>query len=74
MDSDYVLQLVERYQKVASQQERNDLLYQIAFSSQIFTTREMGQIAERGGKLSEQQRQLLLGFLEVYFNLDWGGI
>lgn len=73
MDTDFVLKQVERYQKATSQQERDKLLYQIATSYQIFTLREVDQIAKRGGKLSEEQRQRVLGFVEVYFNLDLGG-
>lgn len=74
MDSHSVLKQVERYQKATSQQERDDLLYQIAISSKLFTVREVNQIAERGGELSEEQRQRVLGYVEVYFNLDLGGI
>ena len=70
MDSDSVLKQVERYQKATSQQERDDLLYQIAISSKLFTVRDVAQIAERGGELSEEQRQRVLGYVEVYFNLD----
>lgn len=73
MDTDFVLKQVERYQKATSQQERDKLLYQIATSYQIFTLREVDQIAKRGGKLSDEQRQRVLGFVEVYFNLDLGG-
>jgi len=72
MDSDYVRKLVERYQKATSQRERNDLLDEIALGSEIFTVREMKQITARGGKLSEELRQRLIGFVEVYFNLDLG--
>lgn len=63
---------MEHYQKATSQPERDDFLYQIGRGSEIFTVRDLAQIAERGGKLSEQQRQRLLGFFEVYFNLDLG--
>lgn len=73
MDTHSVRKLVERYQKATSQQKRDDLLYQIAISSKLFTDREVAQIAEREGKLSEQQRQRVLGYVEVYFNLDLGG-
>ena len=73
MDTDFVLKQVERYQKATSQRERDELLYQIATSYQIFTLREVDQIAKRGGKLSDEQRQRVLGFVEVYFNLDLGG-
>lgn len=72
MDSDYVRKLIERYQKATSQAERNDLLDEIALGSEIFTVREMKQITARGGKLSEELRQRLIGFVEVYFNLDLG--
>ena len=74
MDPHSVLKQVERYQKATSQQERDDLLYQIAISSKLFTVRDVAQIAERGGELSEEQRQRVLGYVEVYFNLDLGGI
>lgn len=74
MDSYSVVKQVELYQKATSQQERDNLLYQIGISSKLFTVREVTQFAERGGKLSEQQRQRVLGFIEVYFNLDLGGI
>jgi hypothetical protein len=70
MDSDSVLKQVERYQKATSQQERDELLYQIGISSKLFTVREVNQIAERGGKLYDEQRQRVLGYVEVYFNLD----
>lgn len=70
MDSNPVLKQVERYQKATTQQERDQLLYQIGISSKLFTVREVNQIAERGGKLSEAQRQRVLGYVEVYFNLD----
>ncbi len=73
MDTHSVLKLVKRYQQATSQQERDELLYQIAISSKLFTDRELAQIAERGGKLSEHQRQRVLGYVEVYFNLDLGG-
>lgn len=74
MDPHSVLKQVERYQKATSQQERDDLLYQIAISSKLFTVRDVAQIAERGGELSEEQRQRVLGYVEVYFNLNLGGI
>jgi len=70
MDSDSVLKQVECYQKATSQQERDELLYQIGISSKLFTVREVNQIAERGGKLYDEQRQRVLGYVEVYFNLD----
>lgn len=70
MDNNPVLRQVERYQKVTTQRERDELLYQIGISSKLFTVREVNQIAERGGKLSEEQRQRVLGYVEVYFNLD----
>lgn len=47
-----IWQKVEHYQQAASQQKRNDLLYQIGISLQIFTPREVMQIAKRGGKLT----------------------
>ncbi|HEY9845498.1 MAG TPA: hypothetical protein V6D03_04810 [Candidatus Caenarcaniphilales bacterium] len=72
MNRDAVLKKVERYQTATSQQERDNLLYQVALSSNIFTAREIAQIAERRGTLSEQQRQRVLGYVEVYFNLDLG--
>ena len=74
MDTHSALQQVERYQKATSQQERDKILYQIGIGWKLFTVREVTQIAERGGKLSEQQRQRVLGFVEVYFNLDLGRI
>jgi hypothetical protein len=64
---------MEHYQKAKSQPERDDLLYQIGVSSEIFTVRELAQIAERGGELSNQQRQRVLGYIEVYLNLNLGG-
>ena len=64
-----VLQQIERYQKATSQQERDQLLYQIALSAEIFTTRELERIAKRGG-MANEQRQVVLGYLEVYFNLN----
>ena len=70
MDSNPVLKQVERYQKATTQQERDELLYQIGISSKLFTVREVNQIVGRGGKLSEEQRQRVLGYVEVYFNLD----
>lgn len=70
MDTNPVLKQVERYQKATTQQERDQLLYQIGISSKLFTVREVNQIAERGGKLTEEQRQRVLGYVEVYFNLD----
>ena len=70
MDSNPVLKQVERYQKATTRQERDELLYKIGISSQLFPVREVNQIAERGGKLSEEQRQRVLGYVEVYFNLD----
>jgi hypothetical protein len=70
MDSNPVLKQVERYQKATTQQERDELLYQIGISSKLFTVREVNQIAGRGGKLFEEQRQRVLGYVEVYFNLD----
>lgn len=70
MDSASVLKQVERYQKATTQQERNDLLYQIGISSKLFTVREVDQIGDRGGKISDEQRQRVLGYIEVYFNLD----
>lgn len=65
-----IWQNVERYQQAASQQERNDLLYLIGISVQIFTPREVTQIAEQGGKLTEQHEQQVLGYIAVYFNLN----
>ena len=70
MDSDSVLKQVECYQKATNQQERDELLYKIGISSKLFTVREVNQIAERGGKLYDEQRQRVLGYVEVYFNLD----
>lgn len=64
-----IWQFVERYQQAASQQERDDLLYQIGISLQIFTPREVMQIAKRGGKLTEQHKQQVLGYIAVYFDL-----
>lgn len=69
MDSNPVLKQVKRYQKATTQQERDELLYQIGISSKLFTVREVNQIAERG-RISEAQRQRVLGYIEVYFNLD----
>ncbi len=63
-------QKVERYQQAANQQERNDLLYQIGISLQIFTPREVTQIAEQCGKLTEEHRQRVLGYIAVYFDLN----
>jgi hypothetical protein len=70
MDSNPVIKQVERYQKATTQQERDELLYQIGISSKLFTVREVNQITGRGGKLAEEQRQRVLGYVEVYFNLD----
>lgn len=70
MDSDSVLKQVERYQKATSQQERDELLYQIGISLKLFAAREVNQIVECGGKLDDEQRQRVLGYIEVYFNLD----
>ena len=70
MDSNPVLKQVERYQKATTQQERDDLLYKIGTSSKLFTVRDVNQITESGKKLSEEQRQRVLGYVEVYFNLD----
>ena len=72
IDSHCVLKQVEHYQKATSQQERDALLYQIGISSKLFTVREVALLAARGGKLSEDQRQRVLGYVEVYFNLDLG--
>lgn len=70
MDSTFVLKQVERYQKVTTQQERDELLYEIGISSKLFTVREVSQTSDRGGKLSDEQRQRVLGYVEVYFNID----
>ena len=70
MDSNPVLKQVERYQKATTQQERDDLLYKIGTSSKLFNVRDVNQITESGKKLSEEQRQRVLGYVEVYFNLD----
>ncbi len=70
MDTNPVLKQVERYQKATTQQERDELLYQIGISAKLFTVREVNQIAERGENLSEEQRQRVLGYAEVYCNLD----
>ncbi len=56
------MQQVKRYQNTTSQQERDELLYQIALSAEIFTTRELQRIAERGG-IADEQRQVVLGYL-----------
>ncbi len=69
MDSNVVKQ-VEHYQKATTQQERDQLLYQIGISAKLFTVRELNQVVERGGKLFEGQRQRVLGYIEVYCNLD----
>ena len=74
MDTHSVMKQIERYQKATSQQERDDILYQIAIGSKLFTAREVAQIAERGGKLFQEQRQRVLGYVEVYCDLDLGGI
>lgn len=73
MDSLSVRKHVEHYQKATSQPERDDLLYQIGLRAEIFTVRELAEIAERGGELSNQQRQRVLGYVEVYLNLNLGG-
>lgn len=65
-----IWQKVEHYQQAASQQKRNDLLYQIGISLQIFTPREVMQITKRGGKLTEQHKQRVLGYIAVYFDLN----
>lgn len=65
----FFYQQVERYKQATSQQERNALLYQIEISLQIFTPREVMQIAKRGGKLTEQHKQQVLGYIAVYFDL-----
>jgi len=70
MDTRSVLKQVERYQKVTNQQEQDDLLYQIGISSELFTTRELNRIAKCGEQLADEQRQRVLGYIEVYFNLD----
>lgn len=72
MNSQTVRKQVERYQKAASQQEQDELLYQIAISSKLLRAIEVNQIAERGGALLEEQRQRVLGFVEAYFGLDLG--
>ena len=70
MDTRSVLKQVECYQKATNQQERDDLLYQIGISSELFTIRELDRIAKCGGQLADEQRQRVLGYIEVYFNLD----
>jgi ABC-type transport system involved in cytochrome bd biosynthesis fused ATPase/permease subunit len=65
-----VLKQVEHYQKATTQQERDQLLYQIGLSAKLFTVRELNQVVEHGRKLSEGQRQRVLGYIEVYCNLD----
>lgn len=74
MDRQSVLKQIDRYQKATSQQERDDLLYQIAISAKLFTAREVEQITKRGGRLLEEQRQRVLGYVEAYCNLDLGDI
>jgi len=63
---------VERYQKATNQQERDECLYQIAVRLKLLRDIEIHQIAHRGGTLAEEQRQRVLGFVEVYFGLDLG--
>ena len=65
-----IWQIVERYQQAASPQEQNDLLYQIGIGLQIFTPREVTQIAEQCGRLTEEHKQQVLGYIAVYFNLN----
>jgi len=72
MNRQAVLLQVERYQKATSQQERDECLYQIAVRLKLLRDIEIYQIARRGGALAEEQRQRVLGFLEVYFGLDLG--
>jgi len=72
MDRAVIREQVKRYQKAISQQERDDCLYQIAISSNLLRVIEVEQITRRNGALSEEQRQRVLGFIEVYFGLDLG--
>ena len=72
MDRAAIAEQVERYQKAIGQQERNNCLYQIAISLNLLRAIEVEQITRRNGALSEEQRQRVLGFIEVYFGLDLG--
>jgi len=72
MDRDAIREQVIFYRKATSQQERNDCLYQIAISLNLLRAIEVEQITRRNGALSEEQRQRVLGFIEVYFGLDLG--
>lgn len=74
MDKHSVLKQVELYQKATSQQEKDEILYQIAISAKLFSVREEGQITARSGRLSENQRQRVLGYAEAYCNLKLGEI
>ena len=73
MNIQSVWKQVERYQKAISQQERDDLLYQIGIALNIFTPREVERIILQDRKLTDEQKQLVLGFIEVYFQLNLSG-
>lgn len=74
MDTAVIQEQVIFYQKATSQQERDDCLYQIAISSNLLRAIEVEQITRRKEALSEEQRQRVLGFIEVYFGLDLGSV